>query len=206
MLGKDIPNTIGLSGYNFEHCPTKTAAGGAGIFIADSLEYEIRSDLQMNLNQCEDFWVNVHLKKFSKKCRENELIVGIVYRHPGSQFKEFEEKICGIINNLNQLRMNFVIMGDTHLNFEKVNLVRNITDYYNNIQGAGCLSLVNRATRVVRRGSKWQTSCLDHIYTNISIDKTESYIITSDISDHFSTLIKLDDARKSFIPKHEVFV
>ena len=140
MVGKDIPNTIGLSGYNFEHCPTQTAAGGAGIFIAENFEYEIREDLQMNLNQCEDIWVNIHLQKFSKKCRENELLVGIIYRHPGSQFKEFEEKISGIINNLNQLRMNFAIMDDVNINLEKVNLVESITDYYNNIQGAGCLS------------------------------------------------------------------
>ena len=160
----------------------------------------------MSLHNCEDILVNVKLNKSSKKSPENELLVGIIYRHPGSQFKEFENNICDIINNLNERRMNFVIMGDININLEKVSLVKNITDYNNNVQGAGCLSLINRATRVVRRGSKWQTSCLDHIYTNINNDKTEAYIITSDISDHFSTLLKLDNVRNSHIPKHDVYV
>jgi len=182
------------------------ASGGAGVFVSTCLEYEVRTDLQLHVDRCEDIWINIKLNKRAQKCADNELIIGVVYRHPGSQIKEFEEKICQTISSLIELKNNFVIMGDININFQKVNLVQNITDYYNNLQSSGCLSLINRATRVVRRGSKWQTSCLDHIYTNINSDKTDAYIITSDISDHYSTLLKLNDVRNSYIPKYDIFV
>ena len=97
-------------------------------------------------------------------------------------------------------------MGDTNINLDKKNLAKNVFDYYNNLQGAGCLSLINRSTRVVRRGDKIQSSCLDHIYTNLSSEKTDAYIITSNISDHFSTLLKLHNVRNAHIPKHDIFV
>ena len=115
-------------------------------------------------------------------------------------------KICDIIDKLNQSRINFVIMGDTNINLDKKNLAKNVFDYYNNLQGAGCLSLINRSTRVVRRGDKIQSSCLDHIFTNLSSEKTDAYIITSNISDHFSTMLKLQNVRNAHIPKHDVFV
>ncbi len=203
---KDIPANIELTGYDFEHCPTKTSAGGAGIYIANYLDYEIRNDLNLNLERCEDIWVNLKLKKKSKNDKTDELVVGVIYRHPGSQIKEFENKICSIVNALNQSKSNFVIVGDININSLKMNIVQNITDYFINLQGAGCLSLVDRATRVVRRGNKYQSSCLDHTYTNLNIDNIESNIITSDISDHYSTIIKIKDITNIHIPKHDVYV
>ncbi len=135
-VNKDIPNNIGLKNYNFEHCPTMLASGGAGIFIANNLEYEIRNDLQLHIERCEDIWVNVNLKKYSKKCTENNLVVGVIYRHPGSQITEFENKICSIVNALNQTKTNFVILGDVNINLLKVNLVQSISNYNNNIQSS----------------------------------------------------------------------
>ena len=87
-----------------------------------------------------------------------------------------------------------------------MNIVQNITDYFINLQGAGCVSLIDRATRVVRRGNKYQTSCLDHTYTNLHVDDIEASIITSVISDHYSTIIKIKDIQNIHIPKHEVYV
>ena len=87
-----------------------------------------------------------------------------------------------------------------------MNIVQNITDYFINLQGAGCVSLIDCATRVVRRGNKYQTSCLDHTYTNLHVDNIEANIITSVISDHYSTIIKVKDIQNIHIPKHEVYV
>ena len=56
-------------------------------------------------------------------------MVGVVYRHPGSQFKEFEDKICNLISALNSIKTNFVVMKDININLQKVNLAKNITDY-----------------------------------------------------------------------------
>ena len=203
---KNSAKNIDLKGYYFEDCPTPTDAGGAGIYISKHLDYDVRNDLKLNLDRCEDFWIQLINDKNKKEGSEsNNLVIGVVYRHPGSQFKEFEKKMCNIINGLNQNQTNFVIMGDMNINLLKKNIVSNVTNYINNLQGAGCLSLVDRATRVVRRGSRWEISCVSHIYTNLNIDKTETSIITSAISDHFSVYTKLNQMKTKHIQKTEIY-
>ena len=209
LVGKDVPPEVGLAGYEFEHCPTPTDKGGAGIFVADYLEYDIRNDLHLNMDRCEDIWVQLKVKSNENKrdysdC--NNLVIGVIYRHPGSQYKEFENRLCNIIGALNENQTKFVIVGDVNINFLKINVVKDITDYYNNLQGAGCLSFINRATRVVLKGTRWQSSCPDHIYSNINSEKVEANIITSNISDHFATVITIKGVKNKHIPKSDVYV
>ena len=84
-----------------------------------------------------------------------------------------------------------MILGDVNINLMKFNLATGITDYLNDIESAGCISYIDKPTRVYKRGSRWESSCLDHIYSNMEQDKLDCYIIESDISDHFSTLSKI---------------
>ena len=44
------------------------------------------------------------------------LIVGIIYRHPGSQYECFTEKLCNNIIFPNNEKKDFVIMGDVNFN------------------------------------------------------------------------------------------
>ena len=96
-------------------------------------------------------------------------------------------------------------MGDVNINSLKMNVVGSITDYLNDIQSAGCLSFINKATRVVYKGRRWETSCIDHMYSNIQPERMQSYIITSGISDHFSTLTKITDAKCINISKQTIY-
>ena len=54
---------IDLEGYKFEDCPTPTEKGGAGIYISNCIESKIREELCLNLDRCEDIWVEIHLGK-----------------------------------------------------------------------------------------------------------------------------------------------
>ena len=203
-LAKDIK----LEGYEFKQCPTTMDAGGAGIYISKDLDYDDRSDLYLNLDRCENVWIQLKSDETcnTKNSDYNNLVIGVVYRHPGSQFKEFENRICSLINALNENHTNFVIIGDMNVNLLKRKIVTDIWEYHKNIQGAGCLSLIDRATRVVLRGSRWQSSCPDHIYSNLNIDNIESGIITSVISDHFSTFVNVKNVKSTHIPKRDIFI
>ena len=68
------------------------------------------------------------------------------------------------------------------------------------------MSFVYPPTRVVKKGSRWEISCPDHIYTNVHCDKVEANIITSTISDHFSTFATFKDMKNKHIPRSDVFV
>ena len=127
-------------------------------------------------------------RKFGNDNLEN-LVIGVVYRHPGSNYKAFSNKINNIVYELNLNKKSFVIVGDVNINLLKYNIVGNVTDYLNNLQGAGCLSYIDKPTRVCYRGTRWETSCIDHMYTNIGNKQAQAYVTTSGISaDHFTTI------------------
>ena len=124
----------------------------------------------MNLDNCEDIWIEITAqkrKKFTKFKDEKQLVVGIVYRHPSSQYTKFRDTMCDTIDKINRGNKNFVILGDVNVNSLNYNIVGSVTDYLQSIEGAGCVSFIDRATRVVMRGNRWETSCIDHLYSNI---------------------------------------
>ena len=201
-IKSDIPD------YSFEHQQSYTEAGGTGIYIANYLDYTIRGDLEMGVENCEDKWIEVHAPKSHVNTKfkviEN-LVVGMIYRHPGSQYKDFNEKLNNNIISINQSKKHFVIMGDVNINSLKMNIATSITDYLNDIQSAGCLSFVDKATRVVHKGNRWETSCIDHIYSNIQPERLQTYVVTSGISDHFSTMTKIVDAKNINVTKQTIY-
>merc|ERR1712168_912239 len=96
-------------------------------------------------------------------------------------------------------------MGDVNVNLNKYNVVGSVTDYLQSIEGAGCLSFIDKATRVVKRCDRWETSCIDHLYSNIEPIRMQTYVVTSDVSDHFSTLAKIVDANAINISKKPIY-
>ena len=90
-----------------------------------------------------------------------------------------------------------MIGGDININLLKYNLTRKITDYVNSLKSSGCNIHCNLPTRIVKNS----TSCIDHVYSNFEQHHVETSIILSDVSDHFSTLTKISNARNYY--KHE---
>ena len=101
-----------------------------------------------------------------------------------------------------------MILGDVNINIMKYNLTTDITNYLNTVQSAGCTSLIDQPTRVYLRGSRWESSCFDHVYTNMNRDiedAEDAYIIKSGISDHFSTIAKIKGIKYVNINKTQIY-
>ena len=98
-----------------------------------------------------------------------------------------------------------MILGDVNINIMKYNLTTDITNYLNTVQSAGCASLIDQPTRVYMRGTRWESSCLDHVYTNINHEIADAYIVESGISDHFSTITKIKGIKYIDINKTEIY-
>ena len=87
-----------LHGYhNFKFTPTPTGAGGVGFYLKDVFDYDLRPDLKLNLNLCEDIWFKVK-NVDNSKLNGNGLIVGVIYRHG---HKNFYEKLSEKLLSLN---------------------------------------------------------------------------------------------------------
>ena len=148
-------------------------------------------DLSMQHTKCKDIWIQVNTDNRLNGHHKKPIIIGVVYRHPGGNFKSFCSKICKNIDDLSKNGFDFVIMGDVNVNLLKFNVVRSVTDYLNDVQSSGCLSFINKPTRVCQRGNRWESSCVGHVYSNFDPEKIATYVIESSISDHFSCLSKI---------------
>ena len=198
-------DSIDIEGYDFVGCPTATEAGGAGIFISNSFDYSVRDDLSLRYDKCEDVWIQINSNSKHNAQNMNKIVVGVVYRHPGGNFNLFRDKICKNIDDFNKKGVRFVIMGDVNVNLLKYNVAGTVTNYLNAIQSAGCLSFIDKPTRVCQKGSRWESSCVDHVYSNLDPDNVSTYVIESNISDHFSCLTKVRGLSMQKISKVNIF-
>ena len=177
-----IPN---IEGYNFEYVNSSTSCGGVGIFISNLFTYNVRPDLSLNLNDCEDIWIELKssIDKTVTSNNHENVIIGVVYRHPNRKYDLFSDKFSAALDKLNKTKHNYFICGDFNIDLMKYNIANNVTNYLNNIDLVGCTTFIDKPTRVTSRGG----TCLDHVYSNFDVENLENYIVTADVSDHFGT-------------------
>ena len=141
------------------------------------------------------FQINIviHLKNI--KCltkpepHRTSLIIGVVYRHPGSLYNAFQEEFGVIIRKLSQSNTKLVLVGDYHINLSKQTLDTKNYNYVNDIYSSGCYSLINKPTRITATSA----TVLVHIYINSLHKIALAGVLTLDILDHLPTfcVIKL---------------
>ena len=193
-----------LEGYKFKgvhsRC-TKNHKGGVGVYISNQIEYSIRDDLSLNLLTCEDIWLNVTVKANNtpncKKPHYENLVVGVIYRHPDNKYSAFSESLSKSLHILNENKSNYVLVGDFNINAEKYSVASYATNFLNCTSSLGCNLFINKPTRVTKNSS----SIVDHVYSNLPTCNLENYVVKSDVSDHYGTLTKIKGYSQS--GKHE---
>ena len=103
---------------------------------------------------------------------------------------------------MNLSKTKYVIVGDININVLKYNLVSNVTNYVNALNSVGCNVCIDKPTRITSNNS----TCIDHIYSNMNHDLLETNILFSDISDHLSTLTKIKGISKTKEKTEEIFI
>jgi len=168
---------IQIPNFNFVHVDSLTNAGGVGLHVNKKLQYTVRQDLELPIDGCGILFIEVKSNNVSgKKC-----VVGVIYRHPSPNSQAFQLAFTNLLEIMRSEKSNYIIGGDINLNFLKYQIDTHITDYVNSILSLGCISLKNKPTRF---SSTYQTSILDHVYTNIIDDNTTTGIALYDVSDH----------------------
>ena len=184
-----------IGGYVFERTDTTTEFGGVGIYISNDFKYSVRSDLALGVRHCEDIWIDIKTDQSNKSSTygSKNLVIGVIYRHPGHKYDFYCSQLCDTLNKLNASKTDYVVVGDINIDILKFNLATDVTDYINSLYSVGCNVSINRPTRVAKKSA----TCIDHIYTSMSQERLSSSIIMSDVSDHYSTLTKISGFPKS---------
>ena len=182
------PFIFSLKKYSFINQSGIGKGGGAGIFIKNNINYTQSNDYKLNLTNCEDLWIKINISP------NKTILVSSFYRHPSYDIQTFEKLLLDKIVMLNNSNINFILGGDININL--LSNSKNITNYNNNILAQGTLQLVKSPTRL--HGTT--TTLIDHFYTNIPEEQTQTDTLIFDISDHlpiitFLNPIKLDKQR-----------
>ena len=86
-LNESSQDNIEIPGHTFLESNSKTAAGGVCFYIAKSLDFTKRSDLEMHHEGVESCWIEI------RKEKQKNIIIGYFYRHPSNNRERFQEAL-----------------------------------------------------------------------------------------------------------------
>ena len=98
---------ITLQKYEIINTNSKTTAGG--LLVRQSINYKMRDDLRLNIEECEDIWIEIGNN-------HNSQIFGAVYRHPRHNYLQFQNVFKNTIDKLNKNKEKYYIAGDFNIN------------------------------------------------------------------------------------------
>ena len=173
-----------LPSYSLLTHNSKTQAGGVGLYTHNSLQATKNTDFDLDLPGCEDLWVEINQQ------RNKKLIVGLIYRHPTHDFKNFQKRLLSTIFTLENNKYDYIICGDFNIDILKADVKPKVNEYLSSLNAAGCQILIDKPTRF---SNNCNSSLLDHIYTNISDSIKNSGVCQYyNISDHFPTFLTIE--------------
>ena len=172
-------HNVSLEGFDFVHHNSLTNARDVGLYIKQGINFNLITKPNLNIEGCEDIWIDVKMDNNKK------VVIGAIYRHPKSNFIDFQTSFVNTIELLNALSATYYIAGDINIDLSKSDKNANVADYVNTLHSMVCSQVIASPTRITANFS----SLLDHIYTNNHNQHILSHALYSNISDHLPVLI-----------------
>ena len=172
-LDSDVPlNLISLEGYTWVSKNRNRSGGGVGFYIRNSINFEIRSDL--NKNSIEALKIEIH------KYKSKPFLVSTWYRPPSSPIKLLT-KFENFLQLIDIEEKESIILGDINCDLlhkdldhktKELNFITNVYQYK---------QLIDEPTRETVNSK----SLIDHFYTNRKENIMLAGVSKISISDHY---------------------
>ena len=190
-LHSNSPPLFNLNNYTMLRADRKHRRGGGVAIYINSLfsDYNVRHDVIFQ--EAEVMFIEIDIKK------DKNIIVGIIYRPPNSNFDTFLSDLENCLHILEPENKCVYLMGDFNIDLSNV-LSENITG--NSNSNSHCdkfLHLLYSNTlrphinKPTRRSAAAST-IIDNIFSNITNKKVNSGLLYSDISDHLPIFTMCD--------------
>ena len=101
-----------MPGYNMEHTPTESKAGGCLLYISDKIPYKLRNDLNVYCpKQLESVFIELLLSNKPSQ------IIGTIYKHPLMNVPTFtNDHLKNILNAIHYENKSTLITDDFNVN------------------------------------------------------------------------------------------
>ena len=183
-----------IEGYNLiENHRNLRRGGGVAIFLKRAISYHKRTELELMGDSYESVFIEIDKDIFHN---EKNIIIGVIYRPPGTDLEIFNEQIGELLNKIKNENKFCYLMGDYNVNLLNYGKHRETTDFVDALHSNSFVSLINRPTRV----NGHSATLIDNIFTNCfsNIHDTFQCLIQTDISDHFP-IIHVDGSVKQAV-------
>ena len=80
--GQPIVN-VDITEYDFIYCDSITKAGGVGFYVKQTLPYQQKTEINIELSFVENMWIEV-------KTITGPIVIGVIYRHPTTLVNDYE--------------------------------------------------------------------------------------------------------------------
>ena len=161
----------------------KKRGGGTSIFINDSVQYEERKDLKLDLHSDLTNSCFIELDKHTINNRRN-IVLGCLYKPPHVSIEKFNEKFNDICFSLSNTNKDVYMLGDFNINLGDSCSNNHHTQELKNILFSNSfVPLIHKPTRINNNSA----TIIDNIFTNVSIEQivAAGILATKAYSDHF---------------------
>ena len=180
-LTDDAADAIHVPGYRFVFkCRSSGLGGGVGLFVKDHYDLKILQPAVGGDSSTEVILVELCCSSNNNK----SIIVGSVYRPPGSNPEVFNVTLSSMLADLKRGKHNTFIAGDFNLDLLKSATHLGTQKVLDTFASYQMLPTIRKPTRV----TSYSATLIDNIYTNCMSQCKSSVIICTDISDHMPVL------------------
>jgi hypothetical protein len=191
FMNDKIINRCKIKGYKlqtWENRKVKTK-GGVAIYVKKGLKTFSRKDL----NIFEEGFFESCFIELDRKNNSKNIIIGEIYRIPGTNEKLFLEKYESLLKTIATEKKETIIGTDQNIDYLKINSYSNSSALFDINLNNNMTPTIIRPTRI----SDHSATLIDNI--NISLNLTKSYqsaIIITKLSDHFPCITSITFQRK----------
>ena len=180
---------INLQGYSIEHTPTKSTCSGSLLYINNNINHIYRNHLQIyKKKELESTFTETLILTFTEiNPNGKNIIVGCICRHPWVSPSEFNVYLHELLQNLGNDNKQIVLMGDFTIDMLKHDKNNDSATFLNSMYSKFLLPYITTPSRITSHSR----TLTDNIFSNSVDNEISSGNITSTISDHCATNIKL---------------
>ena len=172
-------SNVDIFGYELISEPSLSNAGGVAFYIKNSLQYHLRSEFTCSTPDFEALWIEIHADG------QQNLLCGVIYRHPNSNLDNFLEYISLTTEKINQESKLCLIMGDYNIDLLKINSHTDSENFLNTLGSSCFLPHILKPTRITDHSA----SLIDNIFFNSLEHYTISGNLVYALTDHLPNFI-----------------
>ena len=171
-----------IEGYNMETAyRTTRKGGGVSLYIAESVNYTLRTDLDVFSEIMESRFLEIDKNSINST---RNVIIGVIYRPPNSDIDVFISQLSGLLDIIRKDNKSCYLLGDYNININLFNVDKHqpTAEFVESLFSQEFVPLINKPTRDVG----CTAILIDNIFCNdIPSEISLTGIFYCNITDHY---------------------